>query len=232
MGKSAISGTVCRHLARMGLPVLALDVDTMPGMAFSIGIPPGQGRLPTGLAELVELKKGKRWKMIKGNGAARLVDRHGFRGPEGIRFLELGKLPDAIEASSTVAFRFVMERFKRDGWALVGDLAAGTRQPMFRWSRFADTVLVVADSSHKSLMSARRLRKVGTHLVANRVQSDDDVDRIRSAMDLPLLAVIPYDEELARAEQRGEPPMDGAPGSAAVAAIGELTRKLVSMESS
>ncbi|GAC1329906.1 MAG: carbon monoxide dehydrogenase accessory protein CooC [Candidatus Dormibacteria bacterium] len=232
MGKSAISGTVCRHLARMDYPVLALDADTMPGMAYSIGIPPGQGRLPPGLAELVEARQGKRWKMRKGNGAARLVDIHSVRGPDGVRFLELGKLPDAVEASTTVAFRHVMERFRRDGWAVVGDLAAGTRQPMFRWSRFADFVVVVTDSSHKSLISARRLRKLGTHLVANRVRSDSDVDRISAAIDLPLLAAIPYDEDLARAEQRAEAPMDGAATSLAVEAIGELTKKLVRLERS
>ena len=213
----------------MGVPVLALDVDTMPGMAYSIGIPPDQGRLPAGLAQLIEFKNGRRWKMIPGNGPTRLVDRHAFRGPDGIRFLELGKLPLAVEPSVTVAFRYVLERYRRAGWAMVGDLAAGTRQPMFRWSRFADTVVVVADASQKSLMSARKLSKLATHLVANRVRSAEELERIRSAVDLPLLHSIPYDEALARAEQKGLAPMDGAAGSAAVAAIGELTQRLMKL---
>ena len=38
-GKSSISGTFARVLARQGHPVLAVDSDPLPGMAYSLGIP-------------------------------------------------------------------------------------------------------------------------------------------------------------------------------------------------
>ena len=56
-GKSTIAGTVARLLARGGHPVLALDVDTMPGLAFSVGL----GRIAdAGMPEeLGERREGK-----------------------------------------------------------------------------------------------------------------------------------------------------------------------------
>ncbi len=204
--------------------MLALDVDTMPGMAYSIGLPGVQARLPSGLAQRVE---GKGWIVGRGAGPARLVDRYAVRGPDGLRLLELGKLPGRVEPSVTVAFRYVLERHRRDSWDMVADLAAGTRQAMFGWARFATMVLVVADPTVKSLMSARRLAKVGTHLVANRVRDASDLERIQNAVGLPLIAALPFDEKLSEADRRGVAPIDFAPRSPGVAAILKLAIRLI-----
>ena len=218
---------MCRHLAQLGRPVLALDVDTMPGMAYSIGMSGVHARLPTGLAQRVE---GKGWVVSKGAGPSRLVDRYSGRGPDGLRLLELGKLPGRVEPSVSVAFRHVLERFRRPSWDMVADLAAGTRQAMFGWARFATVVLVVVDPTVKSLMSGRRLVKVGTHLVANRVRDVSDLERITGSVGLPLIGTVPYDEKLAEADRRGLAPIDFAPGSPGVAAIMDLAVRLIKEE--
>lgn len=222
-GKSTLAGTVCRHLASRELEVLALDVDTMPGLAVSLGVAGEEARLPSGLAELVE---GKGWRVVKGVRPARLVDRYAAKAPGGIRLLELGKLPGRVEPSVTVAFRYLMERFRRPGWSVIADLAAGTRQPMFRWARFARVVITVVEPSAKSILSARRLRPVATHAVANKIRSVADADLVRSSVDLPVIAAIPYDESLVEAERRGLAPFDFQPQSRAVAAVAELAARL------
>lgn len=193
-------------------------------MAYSIGIPGAHARLPTGLAERVD---GKGWVVGKGIGPARLVDRYSALGPDGLRLLELGKLPDRVEASVSVGFKYVMERFRRPGWDLVADLAAGTRQAMFGWAKFAEVVVVVADPTVKSLISARRLAKVGTHVLANRVRDHSDLERIRDSAGLPVIGSIPYDDALAEADRRGVAPIDFAPDSAAVKAIIDLASRLI-----
>lgn len=226
VGKSMIAGTVCRYLARDGHAVLALDVDTVPGLAFSLGVPPGSGRLPAGLAEITEGKKGRHWRILKGAGAAHLVDRYAVRAADGIRFLEMGKLPNRVEPSVTVAFRHVMERFRRPGWAIVADLAGGTRQPMFGWADFAAIRVLVVEPSAKSMLAARRLTPVATHLVANRIRSDAEIEAVLTATPLPLIGVIPYDECVSDAEQRGLAPIDVVPGSPAMDAIAALTYRL------
>lgn len=226
VGKSAIAGTLCRQLARRGQRVLALDLDTMAGLGYSIGLGDRTARLPSGLAERVE---GKGWQVKPGLRPAALVDRHAAIGPDGVAFLELGKLPGQVEPTVTVAFRYVLEKFRRRGWSMVADLAAGTRQPMFGWSGFARTVLVVADPSVKSMLTARRLvgAGVGTYLVANKVQSEAEVTALQRAINLPLLGCVPYDAAFADAEQRGQAPIDGDADSPAVRAVSDLVERLL-----
>jgi CO dehydrogenase maturation factor len=224
-GKSALAGTFCRHLARGGEKVLAMDIDTMAGLALSLGLGSGGARLPAGLAERVE---GKGWHVKPGSRPSRLVDRYALIGPDGVGFLELGKLPGHVEPTVTVAFRYVLERFRRRGRSIVADLAAGTRQPMFGWARFARTVLVVADSSSKSTLTARRLAKagIGTHLVANKVQSPADLAAIEAAVPLPLLGWIPFDPAFADAEAHGRAAIDAVPHGPAVCAVAAVATRL------
>lgn len=225
-GKSTLAGTVCRQLGRRGQTVLALDVDTAPGLAISLGMSASEGRLPPNLAELIEGKRGRYWKMVKGAGPARLVDRFSVPAADGIRFLELGKLPDRVEPSVSVAFRSVMERFRRPGWTVVADLAAGTRQPMFGWADFAAVRVVVVEPSSKSILTARRLLPVATHLVANKVGSQSELDLITVALSLPLLGVIPYDRDVVEAEYQGVAPIDFSVHSRAVVAVADLVARL------
>jgi CO dehydrogenase maturation factor len=203
-----------------------MDVDTMVGLSISLGIGEHVARLPAGYAERVD---GKGWQVKRGVRPARLVDRFASPGPDGVRYLELGKLPGEVEPSVSVAFRYVLERFRRPAWTVVGDLAAGTRQPMFGWARFARTVIVVADPTAKSLLAARRLVRagVGTHLVANRVETRADIATVQAAVDLPLLGVVPYDAVVADAERGGAAPIDVAPESRAVSAIDDLALRLL-----
>ena len=228
-GKSLIAGTLCRQLARSGECVLAMDVDTMVGLSISLGLGvTPTGGLPDGLAQRVE---GKGWQMLRERRVrpSSLVDRFARVGPDGIRYLELGKLPNSVEPSVTVAFRYVLEHFRRRSWSVVADLAAGTRQPMFGWAKFARTVVVVADPSAKSLLAARRLVRagIGTHMVANRVQDERDIASVQQAVALPLLGWVPYDASVADAERNAAAPIDAAPGASAVAAIGELGAHLL-----
>ncbi|MGH2444206.1 MAG: hypothetical protein ACRDFX_13705 [Chloroflexota bacterium] len=225
-GKSVIAGTICRYLARDGIRVLALDIDTVPGLAFSLGIPPDVGELPAGLAELVEAKKGRRWKVKTGAGAARLVDTYAAQGPDGIRFLELGKLPNGVEPSITVAFRHVTERFRRQDWAVVADLAAGTRQPMFGWAQFATMRVLVVEPTATSILTMRRLAPAATHIIANKIRSESDVRMVSSVISLPVLATIPYDEMVSDAESRGLAPLDVMPQAPAMLALAALAHRL------
>ncbi len=144
-GKSTIAGTVARLLARQGEPVLALDVDTMPGLAYSIGLGRiGDAGMPD---ELGERREGNGWVLREEESAEALVDRYALEAPDGIRFLQLGKLPGHVRPGSTTAFRHVVDTFRRPGWSVVGDLAAGTRQGFYGWAGHASLVAVVVEPS-------------------------------------------------------------------------------------
>jgi CO dehydrogenase maturation factor len=207
--------------------VLALDVDTMPGLSYALGMDAAEPRLPPGLASRVE---GKGWVVRDGLRPARLVDRFSARGPDDVRLLVLGKLPHRVEPSVSTAFRHVMERFRRRRWDVVGDLAAGTRQAMFGWANFADTRVIVVEPTAKSLISGRRLARVATHVVASQVKGEDDAARVAAAVGLPLIGAIPYDDAVREADRLGVAPIDHSPGSPAVAAMLRLVDRLLEMQ--
>ena len=146
-GKSTLCGTLARVLARRGHRVVALDVDTAPGLAFSLGLPVRDEGLPE---ELGERQEGRGWVVRDGVTAEELVERYARPAPDGVLFLQLGKLPQRVKPGSTTAFRHVLEEFRADGWSLLGDLAGGTRQPFFGWADFAEVVAVVAEPTRRS----------------------------------------------------------------------------------
>src|SRR5918997_7165210 len=162
-GKSVITGTVARILARRGRRVLAFDSDTMPGLARSLGIeecaePP--------LREAAERPEGGRWQMKPGIGPVTAVRRYARTAPDGVLLLQIGKWGAAAKddrvsfQASTVAYRNVVRRILeaqtfRD-WALVGDTAAGARHLAGNYVAFAETYLVVVEAGWQSVLTARR----------------------------------------------------------------------------
>lgn len=233
-GKSTLAGTVARLLARAGEPVLALDVDTLPGLAFSLGL----GRITdAGLPEeLGERREGEGWVLRDEVSAEELVNRYALEGPDGIRFLQLGKLPGHVRPGSTTAFRHVIDTFRRPGWSIVGDLAAGTRQGFYGWAGFASLLAIVVEPTRAALLSARRLGRLSemmpearVGLVVNKLRGSGWAEDAAGDLGLPLWARVPYDEQVAAAESAGAAPIDEAPSSAAVAEIHELLATLGSL---
>lgn len=236
-GKSMIAGTLTRLLAREGRRVLALDSDLMPGLALSLGAPE-PAEPPLLLA--VEKDDNGRWRMRKGIGPVRAVQRFATPAPDGALLLQAGKLgPEGLPAmiGATTAFYSVVHRLGRARtfatWAIVGDLPAGPRQLGFDWAPYAEAFLVVAEPSVKSALAARRVIRVARAqgrarvlVVANKTRDESDARWLASRLGEPVFATVPADEEVARAELAGLAPFDAVPGSRAVAAVAELAERL------
>src|SRR5207248_67915 len=101
-GKSAIAGTFARFLARTGAPVLAVDSDPLPGLALSIGLDIDDDvRIPDeAVRERREGERGPRFKLVEGLEAADAVERWAVEGPDGVRFLQFGKVKGQAESGN------------------------------------------------------------------------------------------------------------------------------------
>ncbi|MDQ6837425.1 MAG: hypothetical protein M3137_03555 [Actinomycetota bacterium] len=240
-GKSAIAGTFARVLARHGPAVLAVDSDPMPGLAFSLGLKVTDAGIPDdAVEERAEGEEGRRYRLRAGLSAAEAVDRYAASGPDGIRFLQFGKLRGHSSDlfRSQLAFMQILDELPTMSWNVIGDLPGGTRQPFFGWGEYAQTVLVVVEPSMKSLLAGRRLARLSLTqsaperivAVANKVAAADDVERVGRATGLEVIASVPLDDELAQAERRGRAPIDDAPTCAAVVAVTSLVERLISEE--
>lgn len=237
VGKSAIAGTFCRALARQGLPVLALDSDPLPGLAFSLGLPIDDAPIPEeAIEERAEGETGPRFRLRTGLSAADAIERYAAVAPDGVRFLQFGKHRGQTQAMfrSQWVFRQITRELPEDRWNVVGDLPGGTRQPFLGWGDYARTVLVVVEPTAKSFLTARRLanlakvegRERRVVAVANKVREEGDVDTVARRSGLEVVGAIPWDEALAEAEQQRAAPIDMAPDSAAVRAVESLVHQL------
>jgi CO dehydrogenase maturation factor len=236
-GKSVISGTLARLLARRGHRVLALDSDPLPGMALSIGIDAGDRAMLEGFAER---KADGEWRIVRNLKPATVVRRAAMEGPDGILFLQFGKvltssLPPIM--SSLQAFWGVTRHLPPAPWTVVHDLPAGTRQAYAGWPGGADVFLVVLEPSHKSLLSARRLaglqREVTRSklaLVGNKLRSDADVAFVANALPgVEPIALVPFDPAVVEADLEGAAPLDRDPASPAILAMEELAERVESL---
>ena len=104
-------------------------------------------------------------------------------------------------------------------------------------ARYADAMLAVVEPYYKSLETGRRMAVLAKDLglervalVANKIRDDRDLSAVRefaASNSLEIAGVIPFDDQMPDAERAGIAPLDHAPDSAAVAAIGELAERMV-----
>ncbi len=215
-GKSSIAGTFARLLAQRGEPVLALDSDPLPGMPYALGIPVDDDPIPPDV--VVETEEGSnQWVLRPGLDAAALVDTYAAIGPDDVRYLQFGNTRGhwATIRRAQSAWSQVVREIDPTTWHLVGDLPGGTRQAMFGWGKYADTVMVVVEPTAKSLHVASRLLNLSKAdwgprqllVIANKVDDSSDTARIEDRLDHAVSASVPRDAEVYANDRSGKSPL-------------------------
>ena len=241
-GKSSLAGSFARVLASQGECVLALDSDPMPGLAFSLGVPQTDAGLPDEAVEDYEDEQGqRRWRLRTGMTGPTTVEQYAVRGPEGVRFLQLGKAhgPRWDNTRQHMGFQRVLDDLPGAGWSIVGDLPGGTRQPFLTWGRYARTFVVVVEPTPASMLTGRRLARLAAGanaprvvVVANKVRDPADVERVSQGTGLPLLGAVPFDAAVGDADREGRALLDLHPDGPTALAVRSLVAAARSQEES
>jgi CO dehydrogenase maturation factor len=231
-GKTVIASTLARLLAQRGRRVLAADMDTNPGLAYSIGL---GGGVDHGLPDAaLEQDEGSAygWQLRSDLLPRQAVEQFAVPAPDGVAFLSFGKIGELDKESAkktVVALIQILLGFGEPGWDVIGDLEAGPTTPFERYHAFADDVAIVVGPAWRSALTARRLLPmVGegrtTTIIANRFREEPDhaglAPRLR----------IPFDPDVAEAERQGLSPLDACPDSPAIRAIEGVADLFVSEE--
>ena len=221
-GKTMICATLARQLARQGRKVLAVDLDTSPGLSMSLGL----GRTEAGLGpEALEEHAGAGygWQLAEGLTPLDAVNRYSVVGPDGVHFLAVGKICSVDKSAAKQSVPAMVQLLLDLGapeWDVIADLEAGPTTPFEGYHGFSDTVMVVVGPAWRSAMTARRLLPMvgerDTIVVANRFGDEPDHP------DLPPEVRIPFDPCVRDAERLGRAALDACPGSPAMRAIAEL----------
>lgn len=240
-GKTTLAATLARVYARRGFHVNALDGDPNPNLATAIGVTD---------EAVAGLRRVPREAILDDHHAAdgavtshlsrpleEVLAEYGVMGPDSIGILTMTGLLGAGKGcicGQHSAVRDVMEQLASseprqvtilDTEASIEHLSRGT-------VRNVDALLVVTEPYYRSLETAGRVVPLARDLglpevwvVANKIRDERDKEAILqygAGHDFEIIAAIPWDAQVADADQLGRSVIDHAPDSSAVAAIGAL----------
>jgi len=227
-GKTTVSGTIARVLARTGHDVLALDADANPMLGVSLGVGPEKTDLLLGVRQALEDGEIEHEPTIEG-----MVERFGADAPDGVRLVVASRIDNDSPGCQCcgVSPDQLLRELEDGDRTVICDLEAGLGTLSRLQPGNADVVLVVANPSAKALEVARRAVEIAadkTELIvlANRVRDDRDLETIREVIPDRELIVIPEDPSIAMADRDGLAPIDLDPDSPGVLALVALVDRI------
>ena len=243
VGKTLVAGVLAVFFAKKNFKVLAIDADSSPNLALTLGIPTDQAGKIIPISEnakLMELKT-----KTKFEGVYRLsfsvddiIKDFSVESPYGVNLLVMGTVRSA-ESGCTCPANAVVRALLRHlllerNEVVVMDMEAGVEHLGRGTAKNMNTMLIVSDSGFKSLETAKRIFGLATEmgikevfLLGNRVASAHEgelIKRFAAKNEIPLLGLIPYDKKIMRADMQGETPLkyfDVSEGIVSIQKIGE-----------
>ena len=239
VGKTFISGTLARLLARDGYNVLAVDADPNINLASTLGITREISDKIVPLSDnesLIEERTGVAPGSSYGSvfrltpTVGDIVKKFGVVGPDDVQLLVMGTVKGGdtgcmcpANALLRVLIQHILIR-ERD--VVVMDMVAGLEHLGRGTAKRMDTMIVVAEPRMKSVETVRRTLKLADEIevqevisVGNKIRNDKErrfVEERMGDLGVSVAALIPYDPAVAEADMLGVAPLDHDEGSPAV----------------
>ena len=246
VGKTTISGTLCRVFGQQGKSVLAIDGDPNPNLSRVLGIDPSNPTPPnlsTDILERIEEPDGTR-KIIVKTPMKEVLDTYGQAAPDEVRLLKVGT-PEVAGAGcmcgSHTCVREIIHTSLSDNndFITVLDMEASMEHMRRGTTKHVDIMLTVVEPYYRSLEAASRFAKLAKDLgiksiyaVANKVRNDREKEAIVQFCknkDLEVLVFIPFDEQVSEADLMGKSVIDFDPDAQVVQHVRILAERLESM---
>jgi CO dehydrogenase maturation factor len=245
-GKTTLSGTLAALLAQRGRQVIAIDGDTNPNLAQTLGAAgegdPPPAALPSDLLVRREDSAGNPVSELA-LPVEEILRRYGTVAPDGVQLLVMGRVEHAGAGCKCRAHsiaRYLLGElleYSDSAGDVVVDMEAGLEHLSRGTTRHVDLLLAVAEPYYRSMETARRVFELGgelgirqVQLVANKVRGPVDEEAIRSYAErhgLVLAGEVPYDEAVIEAERTGRTLLQAAgPDTPAVRAIDQVVQSL------
>jgi CO dehydrogenase maturation factor len=245
VGKTLVAGALAFSFVKKGFRTIAIDADPSPNLALTLGVPLEEIREIVPISEnrpLIELKTGTKFSGIYQLSFTvdDVVRDFSIETPYGVNLIIMGtvkSMGSGCTCPANAVIRALLRHLivERDE-AVVVDMEAGIEHLGRGTAKHVDTMLVVADSVVKSLEIAKRIYELAEDaaikqifLVGNKIANEVEGDSIRKFAEnnhMLLFHLIPFDEQVLRAETRGETPLRNEQ-SKAIRSIAELGKKLM-----
>jgi CO dehydrogenase maturation factor len=246
VGKTLVAGVLAEFLASKGFTVLAIDADPSPNLALTLGVPAEEANKIVPISENKPLIESKTQTGMPGVynlafSVEDIVEQFSVKTPYGVNLLVMGTVQSAgggcMCPANTVIRALLHHLMVKRKEAVITDMEAGVEHMGRATAEHVDTMLIVTDSSAKSMETAKKLYTLAKELgikrvllVGNKVKNPEEpqlIEAFTNKNDMSLLGLIPYDEQVLKADMKGESPLKNPETSKAVAVIREIGEKLL-----
>lgn len=240
VGKTTISGTLARYLARKGFDVLAIDADPSMNLASALGIknPP----IPlTEYKELIDERAGGPAGVFRLNPKVDdIVERFGISGPENVKLLILGTIEKGGSGCMCPASSFLKALMRhiilKLNSVVILDMEAGVEHLGRGTTKGIDIMLIVVEPGARSIETAGRIKELAQHIgiekfaaIINKAGEDvEDIKRMLGKYGIPVIGIIRYDFGLVQADIKSIPPIEI--GGSLLGSIEDTWKKISEME--
>jgi CO dehydrogenase maturation factor len=248
-GKTTTAALLARTFMQRGFKVLAIDADPNTTLAFSLGITPEEADKIIPISEnsnLIEEKTG-----VKPSSYGSLfrlsfrvddiVQKFSVESPVGVPLLVMGAVRSAGQGcmcpANTLIRALLRHLLTKREEVVVVDMVAGVEHLGRGTVKHIDVMLIVCEPNLKSLETAKRIFKLSKEMglrnifsIGNKVCDDTDGQRIQQYCQknkIPLLGLIPYDEEIKRTDATGETVIDISNPTIGVKSIIQIGEQLL-----
>jgi CO dehydrogenase maturation factor len=249
VGKTTISGLVIKYLIdQTDGAVLGIDADPSSNLNMVLGLDLDWtvGDIREGLLDQVKTSLtagGAAMGTLPGGMSKREYLDHEIRSSvvEGDRFdlIAMGRGEgQGCYCAVNHNLREVIDSISKNYRYIVIDNEAGMEHLSRRTTRDVQHLLIVTDPSQRGIVAAERIAEFRneldihiehTHLILNRVNGPVPAplqERI-AKLDIPLLGVVPADEEIANLEFNGRPVIEASPDSPVYQAVAGMLKQIL-----
>jgi len=223
VGKTFIASTLARLFEKNNYKVIAVDADPDMNLSCALGIE----EEITPIAKMEDLIEERTGAKVGGYGGVfkinpkvdDIVDRYSYRVGN-IYLLAMGTVEQGGEGCvcpASVLLRRLLRHLilKRDE-VVIMDMEAGIEHLGRKTTESVDVMLVVVEPSKKSILTAKRIKKLARDLgipriyaVVNKVKDDLDREKFREVFEkevgIPILKFLPYSEDVVHMDMDGKP---------------------------
>jgi len=250
VGKTTIAGTLARLLGRDGLKILAVDADPSYTLWSALGIPPDEAKKIIPLTEnetlvqerlQIEGMEGYSGFFKMNPRVDDLAAKFAIEGPDNVSLLVAGTVEiggsGCMCPSATLLKTLMRHLILGTDEAFVMDMDAGIENLGRGTTRGMDALLVVAEPGRRSLDILGKIKTLAQDIdvgrvfaVGNKVATPEDEEMILEWVKgegIPLLGMVPLDENIKQADRKGVAPIDLDPDSVGMQSIHSIKQRLI-----
>jgi CO dehydrogenase maturation factor len=226
VGKTLIAGGLAKGFVERGFKTMAIDADSSPNLALTLGLTAEEARKILPLTENKELVDSKTKTEFTGVFNLNfkvddIIRDYSVSTPLGVNLIVMGTVKamgsGCMCAPNAVVRGLLRHLMVERNEAVVLDLEAGVEHIGRGTARAVDTLLIVADSNLKSLEIAKHIHEMSAaaemkevFLVGNRVMNQAQEEAIKTFAEkngLKILALVPFDQKVIEADMLGQTPL-------------------------